>query len=691
MRARHALWLLVFALLTACGAGNPSPPEPPRVELATALVAASPPAEGSAQVSARGAAAEVPWEVAPGTFLPVGAADPSWGDQAAPVTFVVFGDFQCPFTKRHMANVEELQKRYGPEVLRVVWKDYPLPFHARARPAALAAETVFRLGGPPAFWAYHHLLFENQRALEDADLLAYARAVGVDFAEFRAAYESERYVAALDEDLQRVHQVGASGTPRHLREWHAPLWARPMEDLIAAVDRARGEATAALRSGTPVGRIYAELSDKHGAERPPPAPAAPSVPTAPKQPTLRDDDSLVWSVPVKGSPARGGKAALVTLVVFSDLQCPFCSRVEPTLDALAQQYGDKLRIVWKHTPLPFHPRAEPAAELAMEARAQKGDAAFWAAVDLLFANQRQLEDADLWSYAQSLGLDVPRAQKAVSNKLHRAAIEADLLLAEDVLASGTPHFFINGRRLVGAQPKERFVAMIDQELAKAQKLVASGTPVAKIYDLLVKNGRKAAPLDRVVLPAPAAKSPGKGAKPGAKVVIQMFADFQCPFCKRVQPVLDELIAAYPGKVRVVFRHQPLPMHTDAALAAEAAVEAHRQKGDAGFWALGDLLFAAQGGVGLARPELDAAARQLGLDMVAFADALDRRVHRATVEADSQLASSVGITGTPAFAINDYYLSGSQPLAKFKHLVDKALGPAEPIDPAAKVYRVAPTP
>ena len=87
--------------------------------------------------------------------------------------------------------------------------------------------------------------------------------------------------------------------------------------------------------------------------------------------------------------SRGAKNAKVTIVEFSDFQCPFCSRAEPTLAEVVKTYGDKVRLVWKHEPLPFHNRAEPAAEFTMEARAQKNDKGFWAAHDLLWHKECQ--------------------------------------------------------------------------------------------------------------------------------------------------------------------------------------------------------------------------------------------------------------------------------------------------------------
>jgi len=155
--------------------------------------------------------------------------------------------------------------------------------------------------------------------------------------------------------------------------------------------------------------------------------------------------------------------------------------------------------------------------------------------------------------------------------------------------------------------------------------------------------------------------------------VQFFGDFQCPFTKRVIPTVEELEKAFPGQIRLVWRNLPLPMHPDAKLAAEAAMEAFRQKGDRGFWAMHALLFAAQGqSGGLARPALDGYAAQLGLNVADFAAALDSHEHRARVEADSDVANAAGLSGTPAFVINGYYVSGAQGLHTFEKTVRRAL-------------------
>ncbi|MGK3989860.1 thioredoxin domain-containing protein [Sorangium sp. So ce136] len=647
---------MLWILLAACAPGAATAPaavERPRTVEITV------PAAAPVEV----VAAEP--EPEPGTAVPVTRADPWWGEPLAPVTVVVWGDFECPFTSRYMATLEQLKQAYGPDRLRVVWKHFPLPFHKNARPAHLAAETVFRLGGPEAFWRFHELAFANQRSLAPESFEAWAAEAGVDQAAFRAAFEQQRHAPKIEQDIEAGRAVRIRGTPASFINGVFVSGAQPIDKLRTVVDEQLRAAEGLRRSGVPRERLYAVLSAQNKARAP--APEQPSPPAV--------EDTTVWKVPVDGSPTRGNPSAPVTLVMFVDLQCPFCRKAAPVVDGLAKKYGEQLRLVFKHNPLPFHPRAEPAAELALEARAQKGDEAFWKAYELL--RQGGLEEADLAAHARSLGLDVARAQKAIAARRHAARIERDQRLAEDVEANGTPHFFINGRRLLGAQPAEVFEALIDEQLARAAKLVAAGTPPAKVYDALQKGAKAATPLERILSPAPTRDNPGKGAKAGAKVTIQMFADFQCPFCKRVQPTLDEIIAAYPGKVRVVFRHLPLPFHKLAPLAAEASVEAFRQKGDVGFWALAQRLWEDQSEAGLSREALERHAAAIGLDVAKLVAALDSRAHRAAVEADQQLAESLHIHGTPSFAINDYFLGGAQPAARFKRIVDRALGPHEP--------------
>lgn len=244
-------------------------------------------------------------------------------------------------------------------------------------------------------------------------------------------------------------------------------------------------------------------------------------------------------------------------------------------------------------------------------------------------------------------------------------------LASDFGVRGTPSFFINGRRFNGAQPLDAFKKVIDEELAKARALVEAGTPRAKVFATLMKEARLPPEPETKQVPLRADAASRGPAK--APVTIQMFSDFQCPFCKRVEPTLAELEQEQKGQLRIVWRHLPLPFHSYAQLAAEASEEVLAQKGPAAFWAYHDALFEAQSQPdGLARDNLVRLALAQGVDGARFEAALDGHVHAAKVSADAALASQVGINGTPAFVINEYYLSGAQPVPVFRKLIKRAL-------------------
>jgi protein-disulfide isomerase len=349
--------------------------------------------------------------------------------------------------------------------------------------------------------------------------------------------------------------------------------------------------------------------------------------------------------------------------------------------ALTAKYGNDLRVVWKDNPLPFHQDAGPAAQLAREAFAEGGSKKFWEAHDLLFANQRALSRTDLEGYAKQLGLNAKKVQTALDNNAYKAAIDESQTLARTLGASGTPSFFINGRSLRGAQPQPAFEKVIDEELAKAKAKVDAGTPKAKLYEEIIKDGATkpaaapsaaAAPdANKVYTIADAKDAPFKGGK-NAKVVIQEFSDFQCPFCSRVVPTIKQLTDEYKDKIKIVWRNYPLPFHKDAPGAAEASMEVYAQGGSDKFWAYHDLLFANQRA--LSRADLEKYAEQVGgINMAKFKAALDNKTHEARVKADMEAVDKAGARiGTPSFFINGKLLQGAQPVDAFKAAIDEAL-------------------
>jgi protein-disulfide isomerase len=599
--------------------------------------------------------------------VPVTSKDPQWGKPNAPVTIVEISDFQCPFCSRVGPTIKSIKEKYGPDKVRVVWKHNPLPFHKQARPAHEAAATVMALGGSDAFWKFHDSAFANQQGLTDENFEKWAGEAGVDKAKFKAAYTSKKYAAKVDEDLAASKKVGATGTPAFRINGVTLSGAQPLEKFTEVIDAQLAEAKKLVASGTKPSDVYVTLTNKNQAVGNTPSP------NKPKGEDAEEEDKSVWKVLVQeDDPIKGPKDALVTMIIFSEFQCPFCKRVEDTLKQVSEAYPNDVRMVWKDNPLPFHPRAKPAATLARHVYKTKGEKAFWETHDALFASQPKLEDEDLKGIAEKVGVKWDDVKAAIDSNKYAEKIDASVDLANDVQARGTPHFFINGVRLSGAQPLEAFKKSIDEQLAKAKALVAKGTPKAKVYDELMKDAKGPPPPEKKEIPAPDAQSPVKGNK-GAKVTVQIFSDFQCPFCKRVEPTLAELEKEYGSKVKFVWRHMPLPFHADAPLASQAAQEAFVQKGDAGFWKFHDKLFEVQGTEdGIKRPGLEKIAQEQGLNMDKFKAALDGSVHKAKLDADTKIGNDAGINGTPAFVINGYYLSGAQPAAAFKKLINKAL-------------------
>ncbi len=164
------------------------------------------------------------------------------------------------------------------------------------------------------------------------------------------------------------------------------------------------------------------------------------------------------------SPYRGPADAPVILIEYTDFQCPFCGRVQPTLETLRERYGDSLRMVFKNLPLAMHQQAQFAAEAALCAGDQDG---FWALHEWLFANHTAISRETVLAQATEQGLDVDELKACLDEGRHTADVQADMKEAGSFGISGTPGFVVNGRILTGAQPLESFIKVIDDELRRA--------------------------------------------------------------------------------------------------------------------------------------------------------------------------------------------------------------------------------
>ena len=648
--------LLLASQLAACAA-------PPAAQTPPAGRANVPPVTGGTAELATSLGAQPSSDA-----LPVGSDDPVWGAPNAPVTIVEFSDLQCPFCSRVHPTIKSLQAKYGPNQLRVVFKHSPLPFHEHARPAAKVADAVFRQGGSAAFFSFLDLAFGEQNKLDDGALSDWVARIGLDPKTVIQRAELPATADKIERDLALASKVGADGTPAFRINGVTLVGAQPLEAFTSIIDAELAAAAVLRTTGTPANAVYStRVASNFSAPRPEPERDEP------------EEDLAIWKLPVKGAPTVGPADALVTIVEFFDYQCPYCRRVEVTLNQLLARYPKDVRLVLRQNPLPFHARALPAANLALEARAEKGDAGFLEANRQLFDDKLdKLEESDLIALGKTLKLDENRVKLAITKNTHATEIEADADLASDFKASGTPYFFINGQRLSGAQPLENFVTAVDAQLKVANALVAAGTPRAGVYDEIMKRAKEPEGPEQKSLPAPTAENPSRGPV-NAAIVIHEFSDFQCPFCGRVEATIAELDKAFPNKLRFVWHDYPLPFHEHARPAAIVAREVRAQKGDAAFWKIHDTLFHNQGVDGaLSQPNFEQYARDLRLDMARFATAQTDGRHDAVLAHDKALADAADIHGTPAFVINGYYLSGAQPLSAFKRIIRYALA-----HPAAK--------
>lgn len=383
-------------------------------------------------------------------------------------------------------------------------------------------------------------------------------------------------------------------------------------------------------------------------------------------PSVALDDSPL--IPVAGAPTQGPSAAPVTVVVFSDFQCPYCNRGRHVIADLRAAHPDLVRVVWRNLPLPRHPDARLAAEAALEAYAQGGDDLFWRFHDVLFGHQEHLARADLERYAGLVGIDLERFRHALDEGVHGDAIDADLALATRLGADGTPAFFVNGTPVVGAQPIEVF----EQLAAQISDRAAASPGSRSLYADMVRaplpapdrgGGRPSwAEVHRLAVPDSA---PSLGPA-NAPLVMQVFSDFQCPYCGRVEPTLAALREQFGDRLRLVWRDYPLPGHEFAMPAAEAAREVRAQRGDEAFWRFHDTLFEHQREEeGLVPAALERYAVGLGVDAVRLRAALADHRHVAAIRADMEAITATGVRfGTPAFFINGHFMSGARPLADF---------------------------
>ena len=538
------------------------------------------------------------------------AATPDWREElvrapGAPVTIVEFFDYQCPFClKANPALEEAVRKRPGK--VRLVLKHLPLPSHPDA---VMAHQAALAAGEQGHFWEMHDLLFANQQKLKMPDLLRYAEQLHLDVPRFRQRLETRHFERAIREDAVLGDALGVSATPSFFINGQTLVGSVSAERFEQIIDEALNPALRTTAAASPQ--------------------AVASV---------RDLD-------LSASPARGPADAPITIIEFSDLQCPFCARVTPTLQELLKQYPNQVRWVFKSFPLDFHADS-PLAHSAAMAAARQGK--FWEMHDLIFAGQQNMKRDSLLAEARSLNLDMARFTTDLDSDELKHLVALDRRDGMGLGVSGTPAFFINGKPFSGAMPLDQFQAVINNELASLGKPVPAVT--AAVTAVQVKNAPE--------ISFGAANAP---------VILTWFSDLQSGLSVQATLLVRKLIDSHPGQIRLVFKNRPLETHPGAMLLHEAAMAANAQ---GKFWQMHDLIIASPSKA--SRQDVMAYAQRLGLDQARFQQDLDSGKYRPLIQADLQEAQRRAVLGSPVFFLNSDRIDGLQNEKLYADIIEDQL-------------------
>lgn len=582
--------------------------------------------------------------------LPVGftaEGQPYRGRLDAPVKMETFSDFQCVFCGRFSEETlpQLLANQVAAGDVVFIFYDFPLSsIHPYAQPAANAARCAGETGAA-AYWAMHDRLFATIDAWAKAGAAdvfrAYAAELGLDETAFGACLDENRYADAIAADQALGTSRGVDSTPSFFLNNKLMAGAYPLETFNQAIN-------VALAAGS----VEGTTGDTA---------AAPQAPATAPTPAAIVMDNI--------AAERGQTTARVTIVEYTDYQCPYCQRhAVETLPKLIDEMIDtgRVRYVLKDFPLDsIHPQARAAAVAARCAGEQE---AYWEMHESLFASQADWSGQttglnDLFTgLATGLGLDGDAFGACLTSGRFEDVIQANQDEGLALGVQGTPAFFIDGFPISGAQPYELFDYAVglaeDGTLADAYVQQAEPTP---------------APSGPVDVDTSGAISIGAADAP---VVLVEFTDFQCPYCSRhFNETYPQIVANYvdAGLVRYVFMDFPLTsIHPQAQLAAEAARCAADQ--DA-YIEMHGLLFSRQNawsGRGDAADVFTGFAGELGLDKAAFSDCLLSGRHSEAVQADVARGESLGVNGTPAFLLNGHFISGAQPYSVFQGAIDNLL-------------------
>lgn len=523
-------------------------------------------------------------------------------NSSAPVTIIEFFDYQCPFCLKTNPALDEAIRNH-PGKVRLVLKHLPLSIHPDS---ALAHQAALAAGEQGRFWEMHDVLFANHKNIKMPDLLHYAQQLHLDVPRFQKALESGRFRHVIDDDRAMARGLGIFSTPTFFVNGQSLVGQLSVDRLNAAINEALNPGRSAAAGAGKVSVANLDLSR---------------------------------------APVRGQPQAPVTIIEFSDLQCPFCASITPTLQELMKQYPDQVRWVFKNFPLDFHADS-PLAHAAALAAERQGK--FWEMHDLIFANHHNLKRDNLLAEARSLNLDMDRFTADLDSADIKKQLEADKKEGQGLGVNGTPAFFINGTSLSGAMPIEQFQAAIN--------------------NALVALGKPAVPVTLAAQSATLRKEPEISfGSPDSPITLAWFSDLQSGLSPKATLLVRKLIDSHPGQIRLVFKNRPLEIHPGAILLHEAAMAANAQ---GKFWQMHDLIIASPQNA--SRQDMLADAKRIGLDADRFQKDLDSGKYRSLIESDLQEAQRRAVLGSPVFFLNSARIDGLQNEKLFNDVIEDQL-------------------
>ena len=421
--------------------------------------------------------------------VPVRADEIAIGGEQPLVTIVLWSDYACVPCGRSWQVMKHLVEDFGDD-LRVVFRAGTVPgFQHGER----AAEAAFAAGGQGKFWDMHWRLFEHPEDFSRPVLRKHAEAIGLDVPQFMDDLDTGRYAGPRIQHRRDAAQLGLSPLPAAFVNGLFVLGYKDEPGWHALVERELATARKMMQEGVKRGDIYEKFMDtaKHGrvgsneeAERLQAQRKAAAEAAKPAQ-LAGPDTKARYAVPT-GAAGWGAADAPVVVVEFVDYQCPYCGKAEAeVLPVLREKYPDRVRIEVRHLPLELHPRAPAAARAALTASLQDKFGEFH---ERLFAPEAgPLAYSTFVQIAEELGLDAERFASDFQSRAVSDMLAADVLLSRRLGIQGTPAFFVNGRYVNGVHSAETYTTMIDEELARADELLAAGTPAAELHEVLMQG------------------------------------------------------------------------------------------------------------------------------------------------------------------------------------------------------------